>query len=214
MTAKYNRRNVEVISVSTPATVILPMKECKSFLRVGDDDDALLTMLINVAVDGAEKFLRRAIRTQTIELTMDGFPFSDDESLVRLGGGTHQVPPSYILGDATGIDLPYAPVNSITSITTYNRANVGTVFSASAYMLDGARITLNDGYTWPTDLRERAAVKIRYVAGYGPNALPPSIKIAMMQHMTAMYECRGGCELPIAARNMMQAYQIKDGLTW
>lgn len=212
---KYNRRSIEVISVTDQATDILPLDDVKAFLRIdGTDDDALLTMLIGSAVESAEKYLRRAIRRQTIELTMDGFPFSDDDALARMGSGTFQVPPSYITGGYDEFDLPYPPVASVTSITTYSPSNAASVFAASSYILDGARITLNQGRTWPTDLRERAAVKTRYVAGYGPVAVPGSIKLGMMQHIVAMYECRSGCDMPDAARGLMNAYRILDGLTW
>lgn len=215
MRTRYNRRTVEVISLTDQAIDILPLADAKAFLRVdGSDDDVLLTMLIGAAVTSAEKYLARALRRQTLELTLDGFPFADDDALVRLGQGVHQVALSWVVGDVEGIDLPYPPIASITSITTYNTANTGAVFSSAAYFLDGFRVTLNRGYTWPTDLRDRAAVKVRYVAGYGPINLPMDIKLGMMQHLVAMYECRTGCEMPEAARGMMNAYRITDGLTW
>ena len=215
MRTRYNRRSVEVISFTDQAIDILPLADVKAFLRIdGTDDDPLLTMLINSAVESAEKYLARALRRQTLELTLDGFPFADDEALARLGPGVHQVALSYVIGDVEGIDLPYPPVASVTSITTFNTANASAVFSSAAYLLDGFRITLNRGYTWPTDLRDRAAVKVRYVAGYGQATLPSSIKLAMMQHLVAMYECRTGCDIPAAARGMMDAYRIRDGLAW
>lgn len=213
--SRYNRRTVEIISATDQATDILLLADVKAFLRIdGPDDDALLTMLIGAAVDAAEKYTRRALRRLVLEVTMDGFPFADDEALARLGSGTFQMPPSYVLGETSDIDLPYPPINSITSITTFNKSNVSAVVSASAYILDGFRVSLNDGFTWPTDLRERAAVKVRYAAGYGASALPASIKLGMMQHLVAMYECRTGCDMPDAARGLMDQYRILDGLAW
>lgn len=215
MRERYNRRSVAVISYTDQAIDILPLADVKAFLRITeDDDDPLLTLLIDAAVASAEKYLVRALRRQTLELTLDGFPFSDDDALVRLGAGVHQVALSHVIGDVEGIDLPYAPINSITSITTYNPANASAVFSSASYLLDGFRVTLNRGYTWPTDLRDRAAVKVRYVAGYGLSGLPAGVKLGMMQHMVAMYECRTGCEMPDAARGLMNAYRLSDGLTW
>lgn len=212
---RYDRRTVDLVSATDAATDILPLAEVKAYLRITEsDDDALLTILIGSAVGSAEKYLRRALRTATYSLTLDGFPFVDDDALVRLGPGTHQVPPSFVTGGGAEFDIPYPPVNSITSITTYNRANVGAVFSASAYLLDNSRVVLNDGYTWPTDLRDHAGVKVAYVAGYGAANLPPEIKMGMMQHLVAMYECRTGCDMPDAARGLMNGYRILDGLTW
>jgi len=212
---RYNRRQVEVSSVTDAPTDIISLDEVKSFLRVdGTSDDALLTMLIGVAIDAAEKYLWRSILTKSLVLTMDAFPFSDDEALVRLGPGVHDVPPNYITGGAAEFDLPYPPVASVTSITSYSPANAGTVLSSSAYMLDNARVVLNAGYSWPSDLRNRAAVRVAYVAGYGAAGLPAAIKMGMMQHLVAMYECRMGCEMPSAARGLLDGYRILDGLAW
>jgi Phage gp6-like head-tail connector protein len=215
MLDRYNRRSVAFVAQTDDATDIIPLADAKEFLRIhGNDDDLLLIMLIGAAVDAAEKYTRRAIRRATYELTLDGFPYFDDDNLARLGAGTFDVARSYVLGTGDEFDLPYPPVNSITSITTYNRANAAAVVSPATYLLDGGRIVLNDGYTWPTDLRDRAAVKVAYAAGYGPVNVPVSIKIGMMQHLVAMYDCRTGCDMPEAARGLMNGYRILDGLTW
>lgn len=212
---RYNRRQVSIVSTTDAATDIISLNDAKAFLRIdGTEDDPLLTMLIGVAVDSAEKYLRRSILTKTLELTLDGFPWADDDALARIGSGTHQVPPSWITGGYDEFDLPYPPAASITSITTYNPANVSAVFASASYLLDNSRVILNQGYTWPSDLRDRAAVKVRYVAGYGSANLPAGIKLGMMQHLVAMYECRTGCEMPLAARGLLDQYRILDGLAW
>lgn len=209
---RYNRRTVEI--VSAVETGIIDLDDVKAFLRIdGTDDDVLLAMFVTAALEAAEKYTRRAIRVLTLDATMDGFPFDDDEALVRLGAGVHNVPLSYITGRYSEFDLPYPPVTSITTITTYNRANAGSVFDAASYLLDGSRVVLNDGYTWPTGLRDYAAVKVRYVAGYGSNT-PSQIKLAIMQHIAAMYECRSGCDIPEHAQGMLNAYRLADGLSW
>lgn len=209
---QYNRRSVEVISASLDAIVYL--SDVKDFLRIdGNDDDIILGIFVTSALEAAEKYTRRAIRQLTLELTLDGFPFNDDDALVRLGPGVHSVARSYITGRFNEFDLPYPPVQSVTSITTYNRANASSVFSSDAYILDGSRVVLNDGYVWPSELRDFAAVKVRYVAGYGAN-IPAQIKLAVMQHVAAMYECRSGCDIPAHARGMLDAYRILDGLSW
>lgn len=209
---RYNRRTVEIVSVA--ADEIVPLADVKAFLRIDTaDDDDLITMFISAGLEAAEKYTRRAIRELTLDATLDGFPFDDDEALVRLGPGVHNIPLSYVTGRYNEFDLPYPPVQSITSITTYDRANAATVFDAAAYLLDGSRVVLNDGYTWPTGLRDYAAVKVRYVAGYGAG-IPAQIKLAVMQHVAAMYECRSGCDIPAHARGMLNAYRLADGLSW
>lgn len=209
---RYNRRTVEIVSVRDED--VIRMSEVKDFCRITDlDDEPMLAMFLASAIEAAEQFTSRAIRELTIDMTMDGFPVWDDDALVRLGAGTHLVPPSFVRGRADEFDLPRPPIKSITSITTYNRTNAASVMDAAAYLLDGFRVALNEGYTWPSDLRDRAAVKVRYVAGYGP-LLPAPIKTGIMQHVSAMYDCRGGCEIPDAARAAMKPYRIMDGLAW
>jgi hypothetical protein len=212
--SKYNRKTVSLVSLTDQATDILRISDARDFLRIDDADDALLTMLIQSAVESAERYLARAVRRQTLELTMDGFPFADDEALVRLGSGTFTIPLSYITGGAGEFDLPYAPANSVTSITTFSPGNVSAVFASSNYILNNSRVVLNEAATWPSGLRERAAVVVRYVAGYGPTGVPSPIKIGMMQHLAAMYDCRTGCNMPEAARDMMAPYRILDQLAW
>lgn len=209
---RYNRKTVKVVSVA--AGDIVTLDEIKAFCRLtGTDDDAMLAIFRAAAVEAAEQFTSRSIRELTIDLTLDGFPFCDDDALVRLGPGTHNVPPSFVMGRWDAIELPRPPVVSITSITSYNRANVAAVMDAAGYRLADFRAVLNDGYQWPTDLRDQAAVVVRYVAGYGAN-LPAPIKVGILQHISAMYDCRGGCEMPVAARGQMQPYRIMDGLAW
>lgn len=209
---RYNRRTVETVSVS--ADEVISLATVKQFLRIDtNDDDDLLLMFIDAGLEGAEKYTRRAIRQITLDLTLDGFPFDDDDALARLGPGVHNVPLSYITGRFGEFDLPYPPVASVTTITTFSRANVGTVLASAAYLLTNSRIVLNDGYSWPTGLRERSAVVVRYVAGYG-TGIPAPIKLAVMQHVAAMYECRSGCDMPEASRGMLNSYRLADGLAW
>jgi hypothetical protein len=215
MRQKYNRRSVQLVSLTDQATDIIPIADMQEFLRLAaDEDDAMLTVFIGAAVDGAEKYLRRAIRRQVLDLQLDGFPSDDDDALARMGSGTFDMPPSYILGSGSDIDLPYGPANSVTSITTYNAGNTSAVFSSAGYVLIGDRITLNTGYTWPTSLRDRGGVSVRYAAGYGPVSVPGSVRMGIMQHVVAMYECRTGCDMPEAARGLMSQYRILDGLAW
>lgn len=210
---KYNRKTIKRVSLA--AGDLIPLADVKSFLRIDDSsEDFNLVMFTNAAIDAAEKYTRRALREQTLDHTMDGFPSYDDSALERLGAGIHTVSLPYLTGSGSSYDLPLAPIKSISSITTYDRANIASVFPSEGYILDGFRVTLNEGYVWPTNLRERAAVETRYVAGYGVNDLPAAIKVAILQHIAAMYECRKGCDMPAASMGALNAYRLWDGLTW
>ena len=86
--------------------------------------------------------------------------------------------------------MPFDPITSISSINTYNTANTVATFDPAAYRLDApnARIVLNDGYTYPTGLRDREAVHITYVCGY--TAAPDGLLAVMYGMVMSFYMCR------------------------
>lgn len=207
-----NRKSYASANVS--AAEIITLASVKSFLRVSESfDDAMIQSFIDAAIDEAERVTRRAIRAQTVTLTMDSFPHGQDDAMVRLGPGVFQVPQRFLTGASDFFDLAYPPVLSITSVITYDDANTPTTMSSAQYMLDDNRIILNSGYSWPTGLRSQAAVKIAYQAGYGAN-VPSPLSLAIKQHVSAMYDCRSGCDIPAAALKLMSSYIVMDQLAW
>lgn len=208
----FNRKTVQV--VTPPASLVVSVADVSRFLiDVPEDDAAIIEHFIKTATSSAKQYLRRAIATETLEVQMDGFSVPDgDDRIAALGQGTFTAYVPGILGGAGEIDLPFPPLQSVTSITTFNRANVSSVVDPSLYQVDlqGARVYLNEGNTWPTDLRARAAVQVRYVAGY--TVVPDEIKQSIIQHAAAMYECRSACEAPKIARELLAPYRLADGL--
>lgn len=193
------------------------MVDMKAYLRQDDtEDDAMITAFIATATESVKQFTRRALLTEVLELRMDGFSADGDEALLALGPGMHQGHYGSILGNPGTVDLPFGPVQSVDSITTYDRANASAVFSSAAYSVDteGARVYLNDGYTWPTPLRDRDAVYIRYTAGYGAGSIPSPIVQAIRQYVEAMYECRGACAMPDPCKGILGTYKRFDQLGW
>lgn len=135
-----------------------------------------------------------------------------------LGDGWHEGHYSTLIGSMGEFDVPFAPLQSVTSIKVYSPANVESTVSAAAYSVDlrSGRIYLNDGYDWPTDLRTRSAVLVTYVAGYGTEAasVPAAIRQAIMQHAAQMYECRSACDMHDACRSLLDGYKLHDMLGW
>lgn len=207
-----NRKSYKSTVVSSDE--VISLASVKAFLRIDqNDDDAMIESFIDAAIDHAEKLMRRSIRTQTIVLTMDSFPYGEDDRMARLGPGVFQFPQSFITGGSDFLDLAHPPVNSVTSVVTYDEANSPTTMPSAQYFLDENRIVLNTGYNWPTSLRSIAAIKITYEAGYGA-ALPYPVSMAIKQHVSAMYDCRSGCELPSHALNALSPYIVMDQLAW
>lgn len=164
--------------------------------------------------DAIRRYLRRGVVTETVEVQLDGFPGYDDDGVFRLGPGVHTAYVPGLLSTGRDIDLPYAPVQSFTSITTYSRANAPAVFSSALYSVDlqGGRVYLNEGQSWPAELRDRDAVRLRYVIGNEPADIPRSITHAIKQHVAIMYECREACELPDGCKAMLVGYRRIDDM--
>lgn len=173
-------------------------------------DDALIEDFIKIATESISQWLKRSILLQTLELTLDSFG-GDSSLLDTLSEGVHDLPKYFGQTNLNTIDLPFPIVASVTSITTYDRANASSVLSTSAYTLDTAgRIYLNNGYNWPTGLRDQNAVVIRYIAGWGYTLVPLPIKQAIRQYAAAMYDCRRMCEMPTEVTEMIQPWRILD----
>ena len=208
---RFNRRTTTVITPGAP--VIIPA-DMRAFLNLETTaDDALLAAFIDAAQDAIRQYCKRSLTLETLELRMDGFTPHSEEKLLALGPGVHTAHyPSLVSGGAT-IDLPFGPVASIVSITTFNRANGSAVFDSGKYRADASRVYLNEGETWPSDLRDHDAVAIRYTSGGDvPQAIVHSLKV----HVAAMYECREGCEMPAACKAMLAPYRRMDqiGFEW
>ncbi len=211
---RYNRKSVSVsASTDSPAVSLADMK---LFLRVdGSGDDDIITAYIATATEAVKEYLRRAILTETFVFKADGFTDAyGDDRLLSLGPGVHTASRPYVLGGGDTLDLPFPPLQSVTSIVTYDRDNIGTTFNASRYQVDltSGRIYLNEGETWPSDLRAQDAVQVTYVAGYGSGSIPAPILEAIRMYVQSMYEgCAGMTD---QAKALLAPYRRADELAW
>jgi hypothetical protein len=189
------RTSLQLITAPTHDPV--DVTEVKTWARIdGSTEDSIIEDMIKAATQEAERFLRSAIINQTWEMTLDLVPSALDNNL---RDGVYQLPISELYGSLPRvIKLAYAPISSITSVKYYDLTDTEATYSASNYSLDtaGNRLVLDYGATWPSNLRREAAIRIRYVAGYGSTgaSVPSAIKIAIMAYAAAMYESRGICE--------------------
>ena len=216
----FNRKTVQVITA--PAASPISLADMKIYLRVDTtDDDALIQDFIDAATTTVKQYIRRSLISETLEFTMDGFGINEtyaDERLVRLGAGVHTISYPYVLGRTNEVDIPFPPIQSITSVKTFDRSNNESTFDSSNYELDeqGGRVYLNEGETWPSDLRAREGVKIRYVSGYGDAAtdIPDPIIQAIRLYVGKMYDCREAYEMPEQCKAILSPYALKDALEW
>lgn len=213
---RYNRRSVSLVTKADEQVV--SNSDMRNYLRLDVEcDDDLISSFIDSATQMAKEYMRRSILNETLLLRMDGFPYySHDYDLIRLGRGVHTGSYNYLTGGGNEFNLPYPPIASITSIVTFDRSNNQSTFSASSYELDetGGRVYLNEGVTWPSELRDREAVHVTYVAGYGSDSsnVPSPIIQSIKTHVGKMYDCREACVMPESCKKLLSPYRLYDEL--
>jgi hypothetical protein len=196
--------------VTAPATEPVSLADVKTFLRIdGTNDDAILTMLIASARRSAEEYTKRAFITQTWKLVMDRFAEVD----IDPPAGYYNAPTPFLVNGTQSIQLSRQPIQSITSVKTTNTGNAQTTVNTNVYTLDIAtgRILLNEGYSWPSDLRARSSVEITFVAGYGATAaVPDPLKQGIMQHVAASYTNKVCADIPAGSKSLYDGFRLPE----
>lgn len=211
---RFNRKSAYVTaSTDAPAISIVEMKQ---FLRVDtSDDDVVIYSYLSAATEAIKQYLRVALLTETFTFKADGFAYSDaDERIIQLGAGIHTASRPYLLGGGDTLDLPFPPLQSVTSVVTYDRGNNASTYAASNYQVDlqSGRIYLDEGSTWPSDLRAQDAVEVNYVAGYGSGSIPQPIVQAIRMYVEQLYD---GCDgMTSEVRRLLAPYRRGDELAW
>lgn len=212
---RFNRKSVYVTaSNDSPA---ISTADMKSFLRVNDSaEDSLIASYVATATEAVKQYCRRAISTETFVFKADGFTQPDgDDRLMALGPGVHTVSVPYVLGGGETLDLPFPPLASVTSVVTYDRGNNASTYDSAKYQVDlqSGRIYLNEGETWPSNLRAQDAVEVTYVAGYGSGSIPEPILQAIRLYVMQMYD--GDCAgVAGEVASLLGPYRLMDGLAW
>lgn len=157
------------------------------------DEDDLLTSLIDTATAHTETYLNRKLVTQTLALTLDGWP-------------------------SMPYALSYTPLQSVTQIAYYDVDNAQKTVDAGVYFADvaGGRIGFNAGKSWPSaPLRSLSSVVIEHKVGY--EEVPEGIKRGVLVLVAHMYENRemvmttGAVpkEIPMAYHSLLFPYRNK-----
>lgn len=153
-------------SVVVTPPVFEPLTLTQAKLRAGldwasgDARDELMTGFIAAARAKVEHDTGLALATQTRDVFLDAWPTAR----------------------AWALPAQSQPLQSVTSITTYNDLGVAAVFPATDYDVDAAsgRIGLASDVDWPSDLRPTRPIVIRLVSGYvSVEAIPPMLRHAV-----------------------------------
>jgi len=157
-------------------------------LRLGIDasdaaDDAWIAVVINAARQKIEAFTGRALITQTWELRLPDWP-----AMRR-------------------VDLLKPPLQSITSVK-YTTGAVELTLAATNYEIDAASepgaLVFDADAALPAVDDLPAAVKIRYVCGYGATgaSVPGGLIVAVTKAAELLYS---GCEIAMAGHTCAAA---------
>lgn len=168
--------------ITAPTEEPVTLAEAKAHLRCGDDEDALLGVLIQAAREQAEHLLGRALCAQVWERVIDAFP-------------------------ACEIELGMPPVASLDSIIYVDEAGASQTVDSADYTLDvdtqpGWALPSSDAVVWPSTMDTANAVRVRFTCGYGAAAnVPAAIKSWMLLRIGTLYKVR---EEVVAGRSLAE----------
>lgn len=186
---------------SAPALEPVTLAEAMAHMRVDlSDDNTLITNLITAARGIVEELTSRKLIEQTWIYYLDGFPAG------------------------SVVELPFAPVSSVSGITYTPEGGTATTWSSSEYIADTtsepARIVLKEDYDWPDsdyELIEANGIAITFKAGYGAAAstVPEELKLAIKLLVAHFYENREAIQLkdlsalPMGVRYILEPFKLR-----
>lgn len=193
--------------VTPPASYPISLAEAKEHLRVqDDDDDDLISAMVEAATQSAEVFTGRAFIDQTWDYFLDALPT-----------------------DGSVIQLPNPPLIEVAGLFYLDSADDELTFNEARYVVDDAsakaRIALANGGAWPTAATRMNAIRIRFRAGYlnpvSPEEamVPGPIKSAIKLTIGHLYANRESVvvgttavQLPFAAEWLLRQYRVHTGM--
>jgi len=188
------------IVVSRSSDLPVDLETVKEHLKLDEDDtseDQYLTLLIQSATNIGEFITKRDFYIKTYKVFMDTFNFCN------------------------GFELRKSPLNSVDNISYYKGGSLVVLDSSKYYLTQSETFrSLYPVNNWPTDVdcNRKQAVEIEFQAGYANGELPYDLQIALLQHITSLYENRGDCScqskimqfLPSTSRAAYEFWRIKD----
>ena len=189
--------------ITPPEGLPVTLEQAKAQCRVDIDiEDALVERLIRSAWQHAEHYQQRTLLTCELGMTLHSF--SSHES-TRHGFSTDCFLPNGL------IQLPYPPLQSITSITYIDPNGQEQTLDPSAYEFEfnpGKGVIYPAyGHHWPATRCYRNSVTIRWIAGY--DECPIETQSAILLMVGHLFEHREAVtegtliEVPMAVKDLL-----------
>lgn len=161
---------MSLIQITPPSITPVDKNDIKPAARIdGDEFDTQLDIVIPAITQAVEAKMGRKLINQTMELALNSFPPCSENDISLL--------------------LPNA--SSIASVKYLDALGVEQTLSPSAYRLTSSdhdsKISLTGDNAWPATARQPAAVRIRFICGYGATAdsVPNAIRLWIISQCIA-----------------------------
>lgn len=172
----YDPARLSVVTAPEVEPWLVTDSEVLQHLRLDSEDDAAyVTLLLNSARKYLERTTGQALITQTLRATYDRTPVG------------------------TTLDLPRAPLISITAVSYIDSSGSAQTFSSAAYQALNTgigscfgRLALKPDHDWPDLGDYQSAFSVTFTAGYGSaaTAIPEDLRLALLWLTAWWYEER------------------------
>lgn len=204
---------------TAPTWEPIALADLKLHLRVTTtDEDTLLTALIVVARQLAERYTRLTIPQTAWSVWHDKWPggFIGWWDGVREG--------AMMTERKAFLELPQPPIQAVSALKIYADDDTATTVDATTYFVSlgseirRGRLTLRNNAAWPVALRCADAIEIQITSGWTgtdatTNSVPGALKTAIKMIAAWLYSNRGDCEdttvlAESGVKALLEAYKV------
>ncbi|MGK2873760.1 MAG: head-tail connector protein [Alphaproteobacteria bacterium] len=178
--------------LSAPAVEPVSEAEARAHMRVDSEEElALMLGYMRAARQAVESWTGRALISQNWRWMLDAWPHARG---TRWWDGVRQGAMS--AGAARYIEVPKAPLLSVTAVTLFDDADQSVVWPVENYFADTAsapgRLVLRNSAPVPQPQRAASGLQIDFTCGYGaaPGDVPEPLRQAVLMLAAHYFENR------------------------
>lgn len=215
---------VSYVVLTEPSVEPLSLSDAKTFMRVDyDDEDTLIAQLIVDARREAEKLLKRALTTQTIQATIEPDPMATGPLSGPVGvpfdsWRLAERPDVPLFGNALiSLKMPMTPVQTLTTVEyQLTKMDVPEWTSLSATDSNGNANYRLDQNVDPNRLNifvilAATRYRLTYVSGYTSSQFLPGNTLTLLKRIVShWYNNREDTEIPQNIIDALARYRVWD----